>query len=1235
MYLKILSVNLLSAALLYSASSYSQASQGKLWHGIAREIHYKPNGRDFICVNGKKRFNRALYGSNTAFRAEAGDLPEFALYMPGMGGNLKFGLLVNDSSKWVIDANNITARYRPGSMIYEINDRLLGNGKLSITILPLYDKEGIIVKVEGTKVAANVQLLAVFGGATGKKFSRDGDIGADPESSFYLKPEYCIDNVFSIGSQNAFNLKYGSVKPLTEEERYEIQHNPKKVDSAAKIEPLYKLTGIFPSGALMQLADAVKQQTPLELLSSKQSATPVITGRLNLSENTPQYFYIQKPDSAKDVNYSDLTEIFSKAEAARQKLTERIKVNTPDPYINTLGGALGIAADAIWEDPSFMHGSVAWRMRLNGWRGACVADVLGWHDRARRHFSSYALSQLTSPASAPVVADTALHLARQLEKLGTSVFSRGYISRYPNGDKRPNHYDMNLVFVDQLLNHFKWTGDTGYVKQMWTLLKYHLEWEKRNFDMDGDGLYDAYAAIWASDALQYSGGGVTHSSAYNYRANRAAAEIATIIGEDPSPYLKEAEKILNAVNKHLWIPSTGSYAEYKDLLGLKSVHPSTGIWTIYHALDGNIANPFQAYQALNYINTQIPHIPIKAQGLDDTTLYTLSTTNWQPYTWSLNNVVLAENLHTALAYWQTNRNEEAFKLWRGNIIESMYIGASPGNIQQLSFYDAIRGELYRDFADPIGMAGRSLVEGLFGISPDALHNTLRITPGFPADWDSASLSTPDYKFDFKRSGSTDQYQVDISTGKLLKLVLSVKAKREAIENVTINNIKVNWKIADTSIESPVILINAPAERSYKIDITWKGSSLNKPDYSTKIARGEKFTIKFSKAVVQRIYNPQKNFLNSKLSTNLVSVTATGVGPKTFFIKVKQGDFAWWQPINIELVEPVKIISEHEQADKNLALQIQNNLDRNIVGELSIAGNPSFKLPVRIPAKSLSSHLTVHSKYLISGSNKVIFKQASNKTTSHTIINWNVINGANVNYEKIDLSKYFNDKVTNIFKHEYLSPRPASPTLQLPTQGIGNWAYPFISPEIKDSGLRARAGAKNEFVLEQSIPFSTPSDSFKNNIVFTSLWDNFPDSVTVPLTGKSSHAYFLMAGSTNAMQSRFTNGEININYQDGSIEKLKLNNPENWWPIEQDYYVDNYAFTTDAAKPIRVYLKTGESSRNFSRFSVIKGFTNMAVEGGAATVLDLPLDKNKGLKSVVVKTFANDVIIGLMSLTLVK
>lgn len=116
---------------------------------------------------------------------------------------------------------------------------------------------------------------------------------------------------------------------------------------------------------------------------------------------------------------------------------------------------------------------------------------------------------------------------------------------------------------------------------------------KLNYDPDNDGLYDAYACIWASDALYYNSGAVTHSSAYNYRANKMAAFLASLIGEDPSPYQNEAEQILKAMNKRLWMQGKGCWAEYQDFMGHRRLHESPGLWTIYHALDSDVADPFK------------------------------------------------------------------------------------------------------------------------------------------------------------------------------------------------------------------------------------------------------------------------------------------------------------------------------------------------------------------------------------------------------------------------------------------------------------------------------------------------------------------------------------------------------------------------------------------------------------------------------------------------------------------
>jgi hypothetical protein len=951
-----------------------------------RTIRYHPEGEDFVITNGTRRFNRALYGTNTAFRVEAGDLPEFALYMPGMGGNLNLGLT---------HAKSIKAAYRPGSMIYEIRDPSLGNATLHLTLLALADAEGLILRCYATNGHPTLHIR--FGGASGKKFSRDGDIGADPESSF--DPDNSTGNQYTI-TDHSFQLNYPTNKTLE---------------------------GVFP-------------------ITTKLTTDTAPLLHTDLTVNDTAFILIRNPSSTTTTTptYSQLPAIFAAAEAAREKLTARVQLKTPDPWLNTIGGALAIAADAIWEAPSYLHGAIAWRQRLPAWRGPYVADPLGWHDRARQHFSSYALSQLTTPADGPVIADTALHLARQLEKIGTALFSSGYICRNPNGDIRPHHYDMNLVFIDQLLTHFYWTGDTAYVKQMWPVLQRHLAWEKRNFDPDNDGLYDAYCCIWASDALEYGGGAVTHSTAYNYRANKLAADLATLIGEDPAPYRTEADRILTAINTKLWVPEKGTWAEYIDwepdpgsptathnARPNPNVHDAPAVWTIYHAIDSHVGTDAQNRQALNYITNNIPHIPIHATGLDDETLYTISTTNWQPYTWSLNNVALAESLHTALAFWQGHEPTQAFRLWKGSLVSSMYLDASPGNFQQLSSYDAARGELYRDFADPIGMAARSLVEGLFGIHPDALHDTLTITPGWPREWNYASLHIPDIDIDY-----------------------------------------------------------------------------NAGEYTIRSRFPHPMTLVFN----HHIYPPAP---------------------------------VWHITVRPLLVQTVEITDTVEE---------------------------SVLDPAPPPA-----------------------------TIS----------------QPIDLSNYFNDSVTNIFKPRYLSPRPSTPTLQIPTQGIGNWCYPLVTANIDDAGLRAK-GAVNEFI--------TPHTG--KNIIFTTRWDNFPDSISIPLSGKATEAEFLMTGTTNPMQSRITNGLIIVHYTDKTTDTLKLINPTSWWPIEEDYLNIN-------SDNIRISLKTGEPLPEHPKYTSIKGLTNTAIDGGAATILTMPLDPTKQLDHLVLRATARDVLIGLMSITLLK
>ncbi len=171
-----------------------------------RPLRYRPVAGEFVIRNGGEFFNRPIYGVSTPtqpgdFRVDAGDLPEFSLYLPGHGGNLKLGFIAADGSKskWGAGAEEVVARYRPGRMIYEIRDSLLGKGMLRAELLTTGDGSGFMAKVEGQGVPSGTRLAWAFAGVSGHKGQRNGDIGCErqPVAQFFqVRPEECDGNAF-------------------------------------------------------------------------------------------------------------------------------------------------------------------------------------------------------------------------------------------------------------------------------------------------------------------------------------------------------------------------------------------------------------------------------------------------------------------------------------------------------------------------------------------------------------------------------------------------------------------------------------------------------------------------------------------------------------------------------------------------------------------------------------------------------------------------------------------------------------------------------------------------------------------------------------------------------------------------------------------------------------------------------------------------------------------------------
>ena len=978
-----------------------------LMAGNGRKQQYYPEGRDIVCQDGDKRYNRALYGSYTEYRLETSDRPIFAVYRSKAHKNIRFRLTANGKTTLLEQTTHAEARYNAGKRVYKLTDASWGKGSLTITVLLQPDAESAIWKFEPQNMPSDAKVEMVVCDIKRPKFNRSGDMNSDPADSF--EP--------ADGEPNKQTVQW----PLGTETTYAV---------------------LDCKGGAYRNANPQATYTVLDSGAST---------------------YILSTPTGKEAE-----QLYEKAWKHHEWLAGNIVFNTPDPYLNTMGGTLMAAADGAWDGEVWLHGAIVWRMQLNGWRAGFLGDLLGLPDRAVSHFNAYANSQVTDvePIIPNPTPDPEKLLTREAKTWGTQMYSNGYIVRYPNRKDIMHHYDMNLNYIDELLLHLEYDANKDYLRKMWPVIKLHLEWEKRNFDPDDDGLYDAYCCIWASDALYYNGGAVSHSTAYNYRTFRLAARVCEIIGEDPTYYKKEADKTLKAMNERLWLKDRGHWAEYQDLMGLKRKHEHAALWSIYTPIDCGMATPEQAIRATQYVDSCIPHIPVIIEGVKpskkEKPLFQISTTDWLPYDWSINNVAAEETMHMALAYFQAGRSEEGFRLIKANIMDQAYLGGSPGNFGQISYYDRARGELYRDFSDNAGISARAFIEGLYGIRPDALNGRCYIRPGFPAEWKHASIETPYMKYTFRREGNKEIYEIEQNFAQPLQIVLRQNTGVGYVETI------------------------GTTEKKQIITVT--------------------------RAKQQPLPRPL--------------ITAEHIDGK-----------AWG-----------------------------NNFDDVKTDRL----------------------------------------------------------------ETVDMDAKWNSNVADIFKNFYLSPRPKVTTLTIPAHGIGEWCHPEFTANINDAALR-RQVKDGVYQTELGIPFRTPAKG--RNIAYTSLWDNYPDAVTIPLQGKASHAYLLMAGSTNHMQSRIENGQIVVTYTDGSTDTLPLYNPHNWCPIEQDYYEDGLQFHAAQPRPYRLDFVSLKVSREHMAMGERYGYQQRDFKGGAGVLLDMPLNPRKQLRDITVRTLSNDVVIGLMGITL--
>ena len=689
------------------------------------------------------------------------------------------------------------------------------------------------------------------------------------------------------------------------------------------------------------------------------------------------------------------------------------------------------------------------------------------------------------------------------------------------------------------------------------------------------------------------------------------------------------------MNQVLWIREKGVFAEWKDTLGEKLLHPEPELGSVYLPVHCGVADEFQAYQMVRWTEWGLPNHEFEEQGpqpfdghYKPGATYTfpqpmrvreVKSSNWRPIMLTVHECSPGELMDLARVYYRLGLADRAFPLVKA-VLRCMVNLPTVGGLvirdRNTETWSRSWAHNDVDHCDTLGTSLQCLAEGLFGIRPRLAEDTLEIQPGFPSEWDHARIQLRDVSYSFRREGSTDTCSVSTTRPVSVRLRLALRGDGATV--------KVNGEPAAAAkfvpgIGHAFVEVAAPMGTTVEFAVTHATEPLPTLAYAPVAARGLAFTANCDSGTIGEMRDPQGVFAEAQGAGGRLTAKVTGaVGNHTAFARVKGRVVEFWQPVDVEVREPLDIVDINLAADaRRLDLGLRNNGPeaREVRGTLACAGRKSA-VQVRIePGQTAPLTLAVQpGDALVPGRNPVTLSMADKVVSQARLECWDLFNRdaarqASGAFEPVDISAQFNDNLALVHTHEYLAPRSPYCSLEVAVDLYREWCSQYVKTcgELNLDVFKA-AVAKDDGVLrtEPGIPFRAAGDG--KNIVFVSQWENFPKRVSIPVGRPASHVYLLMASVTNPMQSGVVNGRVVVKLGGEEQEVLELVNPQNL-----SWCITNYPHRYGPLNLVQPAVKLGENV--------------------FATLYSIPLRTPQRVESLELEAVSIESVIGLMGVTL--
>jgi glycogen debranching enzyme len=416
-----------------------------------------------------------------------------------------------------------------------------------------------------------------------------------------------------------------------------------------------------------------------------------------------------------------------------------------------------------------------------------------------------------------------------------------------------NHADTSPWYLVAMGDYVRTSGDVAFLKDSWTSVKQAYEWCVGK-DSDNDGLMDLKGS--GLGALEFGKLVGIYSDVYTCaiwaQGIREMAMMAGLVGDMEMKTRADAQmkKAMPALEKVFWNNKTGYYSygatEKGEKVGEKT--PWSGVGMMFGLFDQErTEKSLEAFNGADLCTDWGVRSLARSSELFEPTNYNYGAV-W-PFIGSFFNT----------AQFKNGYGLSAQPVLKGVVRHAFDNGA--GVVPEV-----FSGEMNQKLAEAYHHQGFSttgyvlpMLRGLAGLEVDALSRSVKLSPQFPADWDTVRIDGVRLgakAFDFTVTRSTDLYSVGVaSAGKDSVQVTftpglepGLKAESVMLNGNTIPGLSVSTGASVTFVlrdgdvlsirhtEGPAILPPDPPELFGGVNSGVKIVSLREDDSNAKLLR---------------------------------------------------------------------------------------------------------------------------------------------------------------------------------------------------------------------------------------------------------------------------------------------------------------------------------------------------------------------------------------------------------------